>query len=60
MFFLENSTSNFNFHTEEMMPENNKRNTKMVTGEEIGGGGKMIVSLLDALFVLLRCFVWFL
>ena len=25
MFFLENSTSNFNFHTEEMMPENNKR-----------------------------------
>ena len=33
MFFLENSTSNFNFHTEEEMPENNKRNTKMVTGE---------------------------
>ena len=38
MYFLENSTSNFNFHTEEM-PENNKRNTKMVTGEEIGSGG---------------------
>ena len=39
MYFLENSTSNFNFHTEEEMPENNKRNTKMVAGEEIGGGG---------------------
>ena len=39
MYFLENSTSNFNFHTEEEMPENNKRNTKMVTGEEIGSGG---------------------
>ena len=39
MFFSENSTSNFNFHTEEEMPENNKRNTKMVTGEEIGSGG---------------------
>lgn len=38
MYFLENSTSNFNFHTEEEMPENNKRNTKMVAGEEIGGG----------------------
>ena len=23
------------------MPENNKRNTKMVTGEEIGGGGRV-------------------
>ena len=39
MFFLENSTSNFNFYREEYMPEN-KRNTKMVTGEEIGGGGE--------------------
>ena len=39
MYFLENSTSNFNFHTEEEMPENNKRNTKMVTGEEIRSGG---------------------
>lgn len=39
VYFLENSTSNFNFHTEEEMPENNKRNTKMVAGEEIGGGG---------------------
>ena len=39
MFFLENSTSNFNFYTKEYMPENNKRNTKMVTGEEIGGWG---------------------
>jgi len=29
-------------------------------GEETGGGGKMIISVLDALFVLLSCFVWFL
>ena len=40
MYFLENSTSKFNFHTEEEMPENNKRNTKIVTGEEIGGRGE--------------------
>ena len=45
MFFLENSTSNFNFYTEEYMPENNKRNTKMVTGEEIGGGGRVHVTI---------------
>ena len=43
MYFLENSTSNFNFHTEEEMPENNKRNTKIVTREEIGLGWGVVM-----------------